>query len=66
MIKMIFGLVFGTRNDKLIRSYQKRVNAINTLESTFETLSDSELQERFNALKTRVQDDGEELRFCAK
>ena len=39
MIKMIFGLVFGTRNDKLIRSYQKRVNAINTLESTFETLA---------------------------
>lgn len=61
MFGSIFGLVFGTRNDKLIRSYQKRVNAINTLESTFETLSDSELQERFNALKTRVQDDGESL-----
>lgn len=57
----MFGSIFGTRNDKLIRSYQKRVNAINTLESTFETLSDSELQERFNALKTRVQDDGESL-----
>ncbi|WP_299327984.1 preprotein translocase subunit SecA [uncultured Helicobacter sp.] len=61
MFGSIFGLIFGTRNDKLIRSYQKRVNAINTLESTFETLSDSELQERFNALKTRVQDDGESL-----
>ena len=61
MIKTIFGSLFGSRNDKLIRSYQKRVNAINTLESTFETLSDSELQERFNALKTRVQDDGESL-----
>ena len=61
MFGSIFGLIFGTRNDKLIRSYQKRVNAINTLESTFETLSDNELQERFNALKTRVQDDGESL-----
>lgn len=61
MIKTIFDSLFGSRNDKLIRSYQKRVNAINTLESTFETLSDSELQERFNALKTRVQDDGESL-----
>ena len=61
MFGSIFGLIFGTRNDKLIRSYQKRVNAINTLESTFETLSDSELQERFNALKSRVQDDGESL-----
>ena len=61
MFGSIFGLVFGTRNDKLIRSYQKRVNAINTLESTFETLSDSELKSRFQELKLRVQDDGESL-----
>ena len=61
MFGSIFGLIFGTRNDKLIRAYQKRVNAINALESTFETLSDVELQERFSALKTRVQDDGESL-----
>ena len=61
MFGSIFGSLFGTRNDKLIRAYQKRVNAINALESTFETLSDVELQERFSALKTRVQDNGESL-----
>ena len=61
MFGSIFGLIFGTRNDKLIRSYQKRVNAINTLESTFETLSDSELQERFAELKKRVRENGESL-----
>lgn len=57
----MFSSIFGSRNDKLIRAYQKRVNAINALESTFETLSDVELQERFSALKTRVQDNGESL-----
>lgn len=61
MIKMIFGLIFGTRNDKLIRSYQKRVDAINALESTFEALSDIELQERFMELKKRVRENGESL-----
>lgn len=58
---MIFGLIFGTRNDKLIRSYQKRVDAINALESTFEALSDIELQERFMELKKRVRENGESL-----
>ena len=61
MIKMIFGLIFGTRNDKLIRSYQKRVDAINALESTFEALSDIALQERFMELKKRVRENGESL-----
>lgn len=61
MVKTMFSSIFGSRNDKLIRAYQKRVNAINALESTFETLSDVELQERFSALKTRVQDNGESL-----
>lgn len=61
MVKTMLSSIFGSRNDKLIRAYQKRVNAINALESTFETLSDVELQERFSALKTRVQDNGESL-----
>lgn len=61
MVKTMFSSIFGSRNDKLIRAYQKRVNAINALESTFETLSDVELQERFSALKTRVQGNGESL-----
>lgn len=61
MIKTIFGSLFGSRNDKLVRSYQKRVDAINTLESTFVALSDIELQERFAELKKRVRENGESL-----
>lgn len=61
MIKTIFGSLFGSRNDKLVRSYQKRVDAINALESTFEALSDIELQERFAELKKRVRENGESL-----
>ena len=61
MFGSIFGLIFGTRNDKLIRAYQKRVNAINTLESTYQILSDEELKSRFQELKLRVRDNGESL-----
>lgn len=61
MIKTIFGSLFGSRNDKLVRSYQKRVDAINTLESTFVALSDIELQERFAELKKCVRENGESL-----
>lgn len=61
MIKTIFDSLFGSRNDKLVRSYQKRVDAINALESTFEALSDIELQERFAELKKRVRENGESL-----
>lgn len=61
MIKTIFGSLFSSRNDKLVRSYQKRVNAINALESTFETLSDAELQRRFAELGVRVRENGESL-----
>lgn len=61
MIKTIFGSLFSSRNDKLVRSYQKRVNAINALESTFETLSDAELRRRFAELGVRVRENGESL-----
>lgn len=61
MIKTIFGSLFSSRNDKLVRSYQKRVNAINALESTFEALSDTELQRRFAELGVRVRENGESL-----
>lgn len=61
MFGSIFGLIFGTRNDKLIRFYQKRVNAINALESTYQSLSDEELKNRFQELKHRVREQGENL-----
>lgn len=56
MIQTIVGKILGTRNDKLIKKYQKCVNAINTLESSYKNLSDDELKSAFEALKQKVKD----------
>ncbi|SQB98005.1 preprotein translocase subunit [Helicobacter fennelliae] len=56
MIQTIVGKILGTRNDKLIKKYQKRVNAINALESGYKNLSDDELKSAFEALKQKVKD----------
>ena len=51
----IFSKIFGTRNDKEVKKYRKKIEAINTLESTYSSLSDEELQDKFNVLKQAVQ-----------
>ena len=42
MIKSVLK-IFGTRNDKIVKNYLKRVKNINKLESNYEQLSDDEL-----------------------
>ncbi len=54
MIKSVLK-IFGTQNDKIVKSYMKRVNNINALESTYEPMSDEELQSAFNALREAVK-----------
>ena len=54
MIKSVLK-IFGTRNDKLVKAYLKRVKNINALEPKYEGLSDEALKEAFNALKRSVQ-----------
>ncbi|WP_354701304.1 Protein translocase subunit SecA 1 [Paraconexibacter sp. AEG42_29] len=46
---------------KQFRQYEKRVAAIGAFEPELELESDDELRERFLALRTRVQDEGEAL-----
>ncbi|GAA8750276.1 preprotein translocase subunit SecA [Helicobacter pylori] len=55
MIKAIIGKIIGTRNDRWIKQYKKKVLAINALESTYEKMSDDELQNAFEELKNRVR-----------
>jgi preprotein translocase subunit SecA len=43
MIKSILK-IFGTKNDKIIKSYLKKVNTINALESQYEAMDDSTLK----------------------
>ncbi|BEG57787.1 Preprotein translocase subunit SecA [Helicobacter sp. NHP21005] len=55
MIKTILGKVIGTKNQREIRRYQKRVAEINALEAEVQVLDDGALQERFFGLKEAVQ-----------
>ena len=58
MIKKAFTSIFGTKNDKEIKRYLKRVKVINDLESTYESMSDDELKAAFAALRERVASEG--------
>ena len=60
MIQAILGKVFGTRNDRLIKHYKKRVEKINALESAYQKLSDSELQIEFTKLRDKIKQTNEE------
>ena len=51
MLKMIF----GSKNDRIVKSYLKRALKINKLEEQYEKLSDKELKAEFNTLKASVQ-----------
>ncbi|MES2932013.1 MAG: preprotein translocase subunit SecA [Pseudomonadota bacterium] len=46
--------IFGSRNQRLIKQYQKTVRAINALEPEVEKLSDEQLQAKTPAFKERV------------
>ena len=53
----VFSMVFGTRNDREVKQYRKRAQAINALEKQYEAMSDEELQDSFAKLKDQVQKD---------
>ncbi len=55
MVTSMFSKVFGTKNDRVVKQYRKRVQNINSLESKYESLSDDELKEAFNLLKEEVK-----------
>jgi preprotein translocase subunit SecA len=57
MLKMIF----GSKNDRIVKGYLKRAKQINKLEEKYEKLSDDELKEAFNVLKASVQSDEKSL-----
>ncbi len=55
MIKNIFRKLIGTRNDRLLKQYRKRVARINALEPEMEKLSDEALQQKTDTFKARLQ-----------
>ncbi|MGK5031018.1 preprotein translocase subunit SecA [Janthinobacterium sp. MDT1-19] len=46
--------IFGSRNQRLLKQYQKTVREINALEPAIEKLSDTELQAKTPAFKERI------------
>ncbi|MBK5207556.1 MAG: preprotein translocase subunit SecA, partial [Polaromonas sp.] len=52
--------IFGSRNDRLLKTYQKTIDRINALETQYEKLDDEQLRAKTQAFKDRVSA-GEEL-----
>ncbi len=53
MIQRLLRAVFGSRNDRLLKSYSKTVARINALEPSIAALSDAELAAKTPALRAR-------------
>jgi preprotein translocase subunit SecA len=54
MIQAIFKKIFGSRNERLLRQYRRKVVSINALESQIKSMSDEDLRNRINQLKAQV------------
>ena len=54
MVQTLLGKIFGTKNDRELKRYKKRVSKINALEPKYEKLSDQELKDAFKKLKDSV------------
>ena len=55
MIKKILYKLFGTRNDRLLKTYNRIVSKINSFESEIAKLSDSEIQQKTLEFKERYK-----------
>lgn len=60
MASNILTKIFGSRNDRLLKTYRKTVERINALETQYEKLDDDQLRAKTQEFKTRVAA-GEEL-----
>ena len=56
MINTLIGKVFGTKNERVIKSLMPRVEAINALESQTQKLTDAELRAKTEAFRKRIQE----------
>ncbi|EAI3905710.1 preprotein translocase subunit SecA [Campylobacter lari] len=61
MFSSVFKVIFGTKNDREVKKYLKRVVQINALESKYQNLSDDELKQVFIEFKTQIQKEEQTL-----
>ncbi len=55
MLNSLLTRIFGSRNERLLRQFQKNVAKINALEPEMEKLSDTELQAKTAEFKQRIE-----------
>lgn len=53
-MKNIFGMLLGSANDRLVKSYDKTVSLINDLEPKYHAMSDEELRGQTDVLRARL------------
>ena len=57
----IFSKIFGTKNDKEVKRYLKKIEIINALEEKYKILNDDELQKAFENIRNDVLTDKKTL-----
>lgn len=61
MLKAIFGKIFSTKNDKLLKAYASRIKKINLLDSKYKVLDDENLKKSLLDIKIQIQEKIKEL-----
>ena len=56
MINTLIGKVFGTKNERVIKSLMPKVEAINALEPQMQKLTDAELRAKTDEFRQRIQE----------
>ena len=56
MFPKILTQIFGSRNERLLKTYRRTVDVINALEPQFEKLSDAELRAKTDEFRQRLKD----------
>ncbi|HJN38167.1 MAG TPA: preprotein translocase subunit SecA [Gammaproteobacteria bacterium] len=54
MVTQFLTKIFGSRNDRILKGYQRKVDQVNLLEETFKNLSDEALKNKTTEFKTRL------------
>ena len=54
MLANALKVIFGSRNDRLLKEYRRKVESINALERDLEKLTDAELQAKTPELRQKV------------
>jgi preprotein translocase subunit SecA len=56
LINTLLGKVFGTKNERVVKSLMPRVHAINALEPEMQKLTDAELRAKTDEFRQRIQE----------